>query len=158
MFVWTPENVNILRERKEAGASASEIGQELGVSRSAVLGKCGRLGLSSGRPGKAARTPTVVKQRMMQERAVADRIGDNRVKNIAIARARAMGNIPAYDPVEVQDSGETVPLLELKSWSCRWPIDTVRGTEFCGKHRSDHLSYCAGHAQIAYRPVGSYDA
>lgn len=46
MTAWTDEQIARLRTRRTEGASASEIAAELGFSRSAVLGKAHRLGLT----------------------------------------------------------------------------------------------------------------
>lgn len=43
---WTPENVNRLRSLASAGKTATEIGQELRLTRSSVLGKAHREGIS----------------------------------------------------------------------------------------------------------------
>lgn len=42
---WTDERIEVLRKRWMAGASASVIGNELGCTRNAVIGKAHRLGL-----------------------------------------------------------------------------------------------------------------
>lgn len=46
LIVWTPENVDTLKELVSAGHSARIIGERMGTTRSSVLGKAQRLGLS----------------------------------------------------------------------------------------------------------------
>jgi len=43
---WTAERLELLNKLRGEGLSASQIAAELGVTRSAVLGKCHRLGLA----------------------------------------------------------------------------------------------------------------
>jgi hypothetical protein len=45
--MWAPDQIRQLLEMREDGATAEKIGRALGFSRSAVLGKCNRLGLNS---------------------------------------------------------------------------------------------------------------
>ena len=60
----------------------------------------------------------------------------------------------AAEPV-VTDVVSTEPcsLFNLTARKCRWPIGAV-GTpdfNFCGNGTADGVSYCAGHARMAYR-------
>jgi len=52
-----------------------------------------------------------------------------------------------------------VPLLELESHQCRWPVnspDNGEGFLFCGHKKQEGSSYCSHHRQRAYR--GSHPA
>ena len=138
---WTTERVAMLRTYFNAGLSCAQIAQEIGVSRNAVIGKMNRLGLSRGRrtaaPGatRAAspRRPQVLTQRL------------------------ALKALFAAEPV-VTDVVSTEPcsLFNLTARKCRWPIGAV-GTpdfNFCGNSTADGVSYCTGHARMAYRFSG----
>jgi hypothetical protein len=51
-------------------------------------------------------------------------------------------------------------LFNLTARKCRWPIGSV-GTpdfNFCGNSTADGVSYCAGHARMAYRFSGRAQA
>jgi GcrA cell cycle regulator len=135
---WTTERVAMLRTYFNAGLSCAQIASEIGVSRNAVIGKMNRLGLSRGRrtasPGAARpsgpRRPHVLTQRL------------------------ALKALFAAEPV-VTDVVSTEPcsLFNLTARKCRWPIGAV-GTpdfNFCGNSTADGVSYCAGHARMAYR-------
>lgn len=135
---WTTERVAMLRTYFDAGLSCAQIAQEIGVSRNSVIGKMNRLGLSRGRrtasPGatRAAspRRPQVLTQRL------------------------ALKALFAAEPV-VTDVVSTEPcsLFNLTARKCRWPIGAV-GTpdfNFCGNGTADGVSYCTGHARMAYR-------
>ena len=138
---WTTERVAMLRTYFNAGLSCAQIAQEIGVSRNAVIGKMNRLGLSRGRrtaaPGAARaaspRRPQVLTQRL------------------------ALKALFAAEPV-VTDVVSTEPcsLFNLTARKCRWPIGAV-GTpdfNFCGNSTADGVSYCTGHARMAYRFSG----
>ena len=135
---WTTERVAMLRSYFNAGLSCAQIAQEIGVSRNAVIGKMNRLGLSRGRRaaspaaprGTAPRRPHVLTQRL------------------------ALRALFAAEPV-VTDVVSTEPcsLFNLTARKCRWPIGAVGTPDFtfCGNGTADGVSYCAGHARMAYR-------
>jgi GcrA cell cycle regulator len=134
---WTTERVAMLRSYFNAGLSCAQIAQEIGVSRNAVIGKMNRLGLSRGRraaspaaPRGTARRPHVLTQRL------------------------ALRALFAAEPV-VTDVVSTEPcsLFNLTARKCRWPIGAVGTPDFtfCGNGTADGVSYCAGHARMAYR-------
>ena len=138
---WTTERVAMLRTYFNAGLSCAQIASEIGVSRNAVIGKMNRLGLSRGRrtasPGAARpvgpRRPHVLTQRL------------------------ALKALFAAEPV-VTDVVSTEPcsLFNLTARKCRWPIGAVGTPDFtfCGNGTADGVSYCTGHARMAYRFSG----
>jgi len=135
---WTTERVAQLKNGVNAGLSCAQIANAIGVSRNAVIGKISRLGLSRGRnptaprprEGVLIRRPKVLTQRLMLKALFA--------------------SAPIADDVV---SSEPCSLLNLAPRKCRWPLNDV-GTvsfTFCGNTTVDGMSYCAGHARIAYR-------
>jgi GcrA cell cycle regulator len=135
---WTAERVAALKSHVGAGLSCAQIAHEIGVSRNAVIGKLNRLGLSRGRNPAAPRTrvgvpmrrPQVLTQRLMLKALFASE--------------------PVADDVV---SAEPCSLLNLAPRKCRWPISAVSadGFAFCGNTTPGGVSYCAGHARMAYR-------
>lgn len=135
---WTTERVAQLKSGVNAGLSCAQIANAIGVSRNAVIGKISRLGLSRGRnptaprprEGVLIRQPKVLTQRLMLKALFA--------------------SAPIADDVV---SSEPCSLLNLAPRKCRWPINDVGtvGFTFCGNRTVDGMSYCAGHARIAYR-------
>ena len=134
---WTTERVAQLKSGVNAGLSCAQIACEIGVSRNAVIGKINRLGLSRGRnptaprprDGVLIRRPKVLTQRLVLKALFA--------------------SAPIADVV----SSEPCSLLNLTPRKCRWPISGVGTVDFtfCGNTTVDGMSYCAGHARIAYR-------
>jgi GcrA cell cycle regulator len=148
---WNPERVEQLRNCVIAGLTCSQIAGEIGVSRNAVIGKIHRLGLSPGRPAAApARLcpPRVRPPRLPSQRRL----------------LRLHAKTPPLDPTAAQDefvnSAQRCSLLQLARGKCRWPISDPGASDFafCGNDAIAGLSYCAGHARMAYRPAGRRSA
>ncbi len=164
-MLWTEEQESELKQRIAVGESAREIGAALNLSRNAVLGKIHRLGLSNrtnrspvhrvehvGARRNGGAIKSALKARRAQEREIALRANQSPLTNVVLARARAMGELPACEAVELpseQICREPVALLDLQHHHCRWPVDVDGMTMFCGadKHTG---AYCEGHARIAY--------
>jgi GcrA cell cycle regulator len=137
-MTWTAERVALLRSCVNTGLTCGQIADEIGVSRNAVIGKINRLGLSRGRSavvsgtriGAPRRRPQVLTQRLALEAMFASQ--------------------PVYEDVV---SAEPCSLLSLSPRKCRWPISASGNADFtfCGNITADGVSYCVGHARIAYR-------
>ena len=134
---WTAERIEQLKSGFCAVLSCAQIANEIGVSRNAVIGKLNRLGLSRGRnpaaprarsSGGSIRRPQVLTQR-------------------SLLKAVFASALPADDVV----SSEPCSLLNLAPRKCRWPISDAADFTFCGNTTIDGMSYCAGHARMAYR-------
>ena len=143
---WTPERVEQLRSCVVTGLTCSQIAAQIGVSRNAVIGKLHRLGLSSGRPpGGAARScpPRAARPRAPSQRRLLRLMWSNG----APAAGSAAG--------ATVDSAQPCSLLDLDRGKCRWPLgEPGRGAgdlTFCGNVAPDGISYCTGHARMAYR-------
>ena len=135
---WTAERVAQLKSGVNAGLSCAQIANEIGVSRNAVIGKINRLGLSRGRSPAAPRPCRGVLIRRPQ------------VLNQRLVLKALFASAPiAEDVVSV----EPCSLLNLAPRRCRWPIGGVGSVDFtfCGNATVDGMSYCAGHARMAYR-------
>lgn len=155
---WSDATVERLKTLSAEGYSAAQIARQLNVefgvklSRSAVIGKVGRLGLALG--GSAKRTPPSAPRRPATGKAKAART--NRRKLVTPAPT------PPLPPAEPSQAGlfDPVSLMDLQSHHCRWPVSIdgpdpaeSRLEQFCGAPKTS-LAYCAGHAARAYRPAG----
>jgi GcrA cell cycle regulator len=152
---WSTERVQQLRSFVTAGLTCSQIAAEIGVTRNAVIGKVHRLGLSTsgGRPG---RRPSNLAQRM---RAGPREPREPRTRIARMLRAATAGQTvvqfpssSAIDPPPVENVLRC-SLLELAGGGCRWPLSDPGKDDFgfCGHDAVAGLSYCAGHARLAYR-------
>ena len=149
---WTEERVQQLRTCVDAGLTCSQIAAEIGVTRNAVIGKIHRLGLSSGRrPGALARR---MRAEPVRARARPSRLAQ--ILRAMAAKMRAVGpgeTVVSIAPVPYVGSAQRCSLLDLTSGRCRWPISDPGKADFgfCGNDTIAGISYCAGHARLAYR-------
>ncbi len=164
-MLWSEEQVADLKQRWAAKETARQIGVAIGVGRNAVLGKIHRLGLSTrinrspvhrvehvGARRNGGAIKAAMKAKRAREQKIAARANQKSLTNVVLARARAMGELPACEAVELpaeQICREPVALVDLHERHCRWPVDVDGATMFCGadKHTG---AYCEGHARLAY--------
>jgi GcrA cell cycle regulator len=146
METWTPERIEQLRNFAGSGLSSSQIAAEIGVTRNAVIGKLHRLGLASGRPaGGPARSspPRASRPRHSPQREFL---------RLMFAQAPSIANGSGAQAATVE-STQPCSLFELAHGKCRWPMGNPDAADFafCGNDAAVGLSYCAGHARVAYR-------
>jgi len=170
-FAWTEERLEQFKALLGRKLTASQIAIEMGISRNAVIGKAHRSGIRLCKPVGGPHGPrgprrsrnnsaafAAIKARQKQEQMIRAKIGDNRIKAAALARATALGQLPACEAINLPEepvNAPTIALLDLKEGHCRWPIDAPHGAaasrRFCGCQRAHDLTpYCARHHAVAY--------
>lgn len=151
---WTDEQVETLKALWSEGLTSSQIAYRMGLdSRSAVIGKLHRLGLTDVMRGKPKPPPN--------PRIPRARPAPSQYRKPAVAQFTPKQTFtPAAEPhVPVVDDEVAVPvdqrkaLVDLERDDCRWPIGhpDKDGFGFCGKTSAMGLSYCEAHARRAYR-------
>jgi GcrA cell cycle regulator len=137
---WTTERVDQLRRFVEAGFSCGQIAGEIGLTRNAVIGKIHRLGLWR-------RLDPALRAKTRPRRAP----GFSQRRTLQVVFAAAAASAAAAD--EAIESAKRCSLLELAAGKCRWPISDPGANDFCfcGNEAVGGLSYCVGHARLAYR-------
>jgi len=150
-YQWTTERVNKLKTLWDEGLSCAEIAKRLNAtSRSAVIGKVHRLGLS-GRGGSRADVATV-----------------KRIRNRKKAQTKPVSKVPAFDTeplplASAYDVGRKA-LVDLEFNECRWPVgdgpykfcahDAIEGTSYCGVHlHRAHRAPQVVPRQVEYEPI-----
>ena len=160
-FQWTPEAVDLLREMKSKGRSASEIAYVLnGPSRNAVLGKIHRLGLSERQPRRIWAAVTVSRfDRATPNKADRKARTEAKRSNSEIEAMRAEQTaaaskfMPEWANTPLPGT-KAVKLMDLETRSCRWSIDTDNGTRYCGcTTERAGLSYCPSHQAVHTGPA-----
>jgi GcrA cell cycle regulator len=143
---WTPERLELLKSRFEAGLSCREIADHIGVSRNAVIGKLSRLNLKRENSGDARRPARKRAAKGPRPRSVP------RLQYRMLMALYAEPQ-PAVDEEPIHNE-HCCSLLELSEERCRWPISTPGAVDFCfcGNTPVEGLPYCAGHTRLAYRP------
>lgn len=147
---WTDEQVDLLKRLWGEGISASQIGDRIGCSRNAVIGKVTRMRLASrkttrrldgfaARPKRAAKRPRLTPM-----------IKHNPVAELFAADAYVPPAEEIFIPAEERKS-----LLQLDDTDCRWPIgDPLKPDfHFCNRQKMLSLPYCEVHSRRAFQPV-----
>jgi GcrA cell cycle regulator len=140
---WNEERIEALTKMWREGFSASQVARQLGgVSRSAVIGKIHRLGIA----GRDAPTRPMGGRPSTRVRATPGGVRRPQAP-------RAPRELVASQPRAAFEVGPTASIHSLTVHACRWPIGEPdqAGFGFCGRLRSGHPSYCAGHAPMAVR-------
>jgi GcrA cell cycle regulator len=154
---WTTERIDQLRSFVTAGLTCSQIAAEIGVTRNAVIGKIHRLGLSPGRP--RGRQPAALAQRMRASRTAPAHPRAPRspiaqlLRTMTTAEGSTVVPFPTAMGIPTVESVKRCSLLELAVSGCRWPLGDPGKADFgfCGNDSIAGVSYCAGHARLAYR-------
>ena len=135
---WTDDRIGRLKKLWLEGRTADQIAPDLanGITRSAVLGKVHRMGLSAGRPGRQATRPAA----------------GPRPPRLNRPRPRAPQPIAARPEVTMTRGLAT--LVSVRRCECRWPFGEPGAADFslCGQPVS-RGAFCASHAAVAYRPT-----
>lgn len=136
---WTPDMDQTLITMRDAGYSASIIGDRLGTTRGAVLGRADRLNLPRIKRGYAPISkreapkprPRPVTRKMLPF--------DNNIVDV----------IDALIPAEQRRT-----IFELTADTCRWPVGDPCKPDFfyCGAGPARGFPYCAAHAMRAIEP------
>lgn len=158
MSFWTDEKVEALLALNAKNKSASQIGDLIGTSRNAVIGKLHRLGMAYAASDKAIQG----RRMRMRPKAKPTFVANN---NAPARKATAFdfGRAPSIpvDPYVPTDEELDIPvherkaLVDLEPNDCRWPIGDPqeKGFGFCGKHKEPGTPYCEHHARKAFVPL-----
>jgi|LakMenEpi03Aug12_release.lakeMendotaPanAssembly.Ray.scaffolds.fasta_scaffold295756_5 GcrA cell cycle regulator len=150
---WTPAKIALLERYWAEGRTAQRIGDKLGATRNAVIGKAHRLKLTP--RGEPARAP--VKQKIQKVKAVRP-AAEPKLKGSRKTTTRSKP-VPPRPIVH-----ETVPMgdvctatMALKANDCRWPLGDPYTDRFmyCDKKKTEKYPYCEEHCRMAYNEAGS---
>jgi GcrA cell cycle regulator len=170
---WTEERIALLKELFLQGTNAwvaTEINRRTGsfLSRNAVIGKAGRLGLE--RPPDSQFTNRWNKVRDTRRVVVARRGFDINPKNkrqkiketkehtasaVHSAQRQAMLDATELTDLPPEDASKAVSFMELSETTCRWPVGDPKSIEtikFCGDNPLAGKPYCTRHCRMAYQP------
>jgi GcrA cell cycle regulator len=148
---WTEARVQQLRAFVTEGLTCSQIADQIGVTRNAVIGKIHRLGLSPGRkPAALAGAMRASSARPRERQSRITRI----LRAIETRPPSPLESSPiASMTPPMVESAQRCSLLDLAHGRCRWPISDPGKDDFafCGNDSIAGISYCVGHARMAYR-------
>jgi len=151
-------NLKLFVQLWNEGKTGLQMAEELGTTRSAVLGRAARMqakGLLSKRIDKAARVDKIPEQ-------PAEVIMPKR-KPVVEPAAPVLRLVWPVDPVvpeppDVEDN-KPIGLMDLKHSSCRFVVtnEDPQNALYCGRPKA-RGSYCADHAKLCYtKPYGKGD-
>lgn len=156
MTAWTDQHLALLKERFEAGDSATQIAVRLGdgFSRNAVIGKLHRLNLKRGKVvavQSVKKTPGPAWEgRARQKPSLA------RVRSTITTSDEVVEPLVVPQPELVEPTGGGVPLHALDGLfrMCRWIVrpDAERkgGDLYCGHRTVPGTSWCSWHKSLVF--------
>lgn len=182
---WTAERVLEMRGLWREGWSAGQIADRMGggLTRNAVLGKIHRMGYQTDKRGKGNNpiAQATIAKRNAGRRVVVEKLfrqqrrpfPDTPATELLAPRKAKPAKPVEAPPIAVDDIGGPIePLPEwaapadggveigrLEPYHCRFPLwdHSKKIGKFCGRRRVEPLSYCAGHARLAYRPAVGHE-
>lgn len=146
---WTQDRVERLRTLVAENHSCSEIGDVLGVSRNAIIGKMHRLGITNA--NTIGPRPQGNRGHIRKSRAGKHIIIRPRRKKTYGGEIQVLPQLPFIDlPDECIPLDQRKTIFELDNSTCRWPCGTPGMPEFfyCGAIGSDNaagIPYCRAH-------------
>lgn len=157
---WTPAEVEELRALYGAGLSASQIGNKLGFTRSAVIGKANRLGLGRKNARElnltnASLLSFVTRQREEKAKPKRKIAARRTVRPALIPKRVEFPSKPARPPVPLK--GTEKPWLERAFGECAFPaIGEGSDVRSCCAPVDGSSRYCADHRALMFsKPEGS---
>jgi GcrA cell cycle regulator len=141
---WNEERTATLRKLWLEGLSASQVARQLGgVSRSAVIGKVHRLGITVRELPPRPRATVRVARAQPRARDARD----------TVQTPRSVPPRPARIAPTLVEMSPTASIVGLSTHSCRWPIGDPGMSDFgfCGRDKLARASYCEDHARGAFR-------
>ena len=152
-MAWDEDTVGRLRKLWDEGLPCSLIGEALGFTRNAVIGKAHRLQLPDRASGSARRIGGRMTGRKNRMKAY-KRLGLEQKMANAAARAAKVAEFTAAKlaPDLVVPIEKRKGLIALEDKDCRWPIGDPQTPEFhfCDQQKVPGLPYCEFHRKRAF--------
>lgn len=153
---WSEEHIDTLKAEWEKGSTGSQIGDMIGKTRNAVIGKANRLGLEARAPRNGVQGP-FLKDLRKEDRPPRKR--NPRVPTTAMAiiinrKAAAPRHFPAAVPLTTK---APIGIMELNEGTCHAIVG--RGANglavYCGDFTFAEKPFCEGHCAMYYEPPNS---
>jgi hypothetical protein len=158
-FIWDDAAIARLQGLWLAGYSSGECARQLGVSRSAAIGKINRLGLMRrARPRlpvmarASARMLLKATEHPEQAIPVPKPVPEKPPRKRHLRQNKRP--LPPPEPYQAPPPPPAPPpgsyrLLDLRHNSCRWPEGDGPIYVFCGRPQASQSSYCPEHARLS---------
>lgn len=156
-MLWTYIETDRLRQLVSEGHTAAVMAEAMGITRSAILGRLRRMGISIGKNKDRSKPPSPPpKPELVFYRTY-----------VAEKKPRPRVRLKADQGVFKKQTKEEAPhqclIHDLNGSTCRWPLwgskaHSVSRRYYCGNHAAPGKAYCSNHASIAYyRPHSSLE-
>ena len=162
-MAWDKARTERLLALHQEGKTAGEIGAELGVTRNAVIGKLHRMGMAKKRQAASQPEPEPEQARPVSDEAPpAAEEGDDPTDEAPVDSGgetedadRNSIEVHRQTAKDVEETSLRLPLMELTSRTCKWPIGDPATDEFwfCGLPSQPGKPYCSAHNNLACQPI-----
>lgn len=144
IFKWDEHSTEVLRKMLADGAHFREIGERLGCSKNACIGRARRMGFASHHAPSANPTPHKAHRKKREGRKFSESLAPYFNKWAKPPRPRPPDEIAR------------VTFFDLKNTSCRFPIGDPKDENFgyCGLDEANQIEgrpYCPGHHGVVYQ-------
>ena len=148
---WTHEREKELRKLWAEGHSCSTIGDKIGNTRNAVIGKVHRLGL----PERAQPAHPVKRPRKLAFPRAEKQISVSNTGSSPIPTIGSQLKVIESDAFKPVNGNRRILVVDLTSMMCRWPLGNPGSEDFtfCGATKcSSNDAYCQEHRRVASKP------
>lgn len=145
---WSESAIELLRQLWGTGLSASQIGERLGVTNNAVIGKARRIGLAS--RGSPIR-PLTDEERAEREKQRLAREAEKALHNLR--KSWSMGQQARVAAGRVKLPKSLCEVRTIPGSPCNWVMEH-RGpllVRYCDAPTREGSSYCPEHHAVCYR-------
>jgi GcrA cell cycle regulator len=134
-IAWDDRQLDLLHKLWTSGMSASQIGEQLGITRNAVMGKVYRLGIT----------------RVLQPASRAEKAEGARYARAGKLLRRPAEVKPIAAPRRGRHHAGNKTIFDLEAHDCRFPLSdpNCAGMLFCGAQTIPGRPYCQTHCDIA---------
>ncbi len=143
--IWTNTVLKKLKALVDKGLPTSVIGEKLGISKNAVVGKLNRLGWNA--KANSAAAAAAAAKKIPAKKVVS--VAKNAKPTAPASKSTSAKTLSAHQRI-IQHS---LNMASLKPDQCRWPIgnpDSER-FHFCGEPVFSGKPYCYEHCKQAYQ-------
>ena len=138
---WNQQKVDDLKKLWNEGVATSRIGEQLGFTKNAVVGKAHRIGLER-RPSPIRRTAVKPDRKKARSPVMPKLNFENSVETTKVQKNSFNSFTPLVNNL----------FAPIKKRGCEWPVGHPDEPEFhfCDKERFEDKPYCIDHCAVAY--------
>lgn len=161
---WSPERIDLLTTMWREGHSGAQIAERLGgITRSGVIGKVHRLGLSQGsrRAAESQKLGAAPRRAAARDAQVVPKVPRRKGQPAPSFVGPSWSNDGPIAPTIILNPGDEISSPNARVWTaripgeCAYPVGDVTGAD---QHSCCNITfggnvYCQPHAQLTHRPT-----